>query len=572
MKQRRRSAGAREVSNSVTKAIDVLRAFIDGQEAWGVRELAHALDQPGSSIHRVLQILRHEGLVEWDAGNQKYRTGMEFFRWWAILGRRLKIAEVARPLMTELAAQLGEACWLGLYDSGEERHAHVAEALAPQRPGYNAPIGQYETLWRSAGGLAILAFLPEGKRKHALAAAEPARPPAIAPAMLKAARAAGYAILRSSEDEAPVTIGAPVTDARAVPVGSLTVAVPPGRYPELGLARNGAKLVDSAQRLSRLIGSQMLGSGGVGTWQSGVDSITRLIQREVPGIGSTVWSTGGDGALRDLQKGRGAYCFAIAESLRAAYRGHAPYEVPLDRLRAICSLFPVFLHVVARRDAPARPFRDLAGLRLSAGEADFTTARVVLDLLRRSRPAGRGGGRAKHLLDYLSYAEANRELAAGKLDVVMSLTGLGDPPYRKLDRQLGIRLLPLEDTLIDAFIAAHPTYEKGLIPPSTYPGWEQPTPTLMAPTVMVTTEDRSEDEIYAVTAAIYRQRGELAGTLQTLEALNPDFLFRGIEVPLHRGAARFWREQGLLPAASAHAIAPDAEAPRRRPPRRRVAR
>src|ERR1700741_3042340 len=64
---------------SVAKAVAVLRAFIDRQQAWGVRQLANALGQPGSSIHRLLQILRKDGLVEWDPDNQKYRSGMELF-------------------------------------------------------------------------------------------------------------------------------------------------------------------------------------------------------------------------------------------------------------------------------------------------------------------------------------------------------------------------------------------------------------------------------------------------------------------------------------------------------------
>jgi hypothetical protein len=312
-----------------------------------------------------------------------------------------------------------------------------------------------------------------------------------------------------------------------------------------------------------MIGAQMLGGAGIGTWTLGIDMIARLIQREIPGIGSTIWNAGGDRALQDLQNGRGAYCFAVAGSLRSAYRGEAPFAHPHGQLRAMFSLFPVFLHIVTRKDSGIGSFRDLRGKRVSAGEADFTTARVVVELMRRAGLIERGRAAAERALVHLDYAEAIREFAAGKLDVIISLTGLGDPSYRKLARTVDLRLIPLERTLMEAFIAHHPAYEAGLVPAASYPGLAQPAETLQAATVLVTTAERGDDEVYTATRAVYGARDKLATTLQAHDVLNPEFLFRGIRVPLHPGAERFWREQGLLgpPAPGAPIVIPQS-APR----------
>ena len=573
---RTRTAFGKDV-NSVTKAVDVLRAFIDGQESWGVRELANALGQPGSSTHRVLQILRREGFVEWDAESRKYETGMEFFRWWAILGGRLKVAEVARPLMSELAVEIGETCLLGLYKAGDHRHAYVAEALAHQGSSFNALIGNYAPLWSSAGGLSILALLPEPARRavfKARAATGPRNPPRSLEGHLAAVRAAGYGVMLSSDDDAPVTVGAAVTDAHGNPVGSLTIAAPRGRYAEPALREIGARVSSYAGRLSRMIGAQMLGgAGGIGSWTLGIDVIARVIQREIPGIGSTIWNASGDQALQDLQNGRGGYCFAVAGSLWSAYRGEAPFTHPHGQLRAMCSLFPIFLHIVTRRNSGIGSFRDLKGKRVSAGEADFTTARVVAELMRRAGILERGRAAARTLV-YLNYAEATREFAAGKLDVIISLTALGDPAYRKLARSFDLRLIPLDPASAGAFVARHSAYETGVIPAATYAGADEPTETLAVPTVLVTTAERSDDEVYAATRAIYRERDRIAAALGAPETLKPPYLFRGIDVPLHPGAERFWREQGLIgppalvaPAAAARRTAPAVE-PRRSSSRR----
>jgi TRAP transporter TAXI family solute receptor len=523
---------------SVTKAIAVLRAFVDGQSAWGVRELANALGQPGSSVHRLLQILRKDRLIEWDPDNQKYSVGMELFRWSSILSRRFKLAEVARPIMADLSAALGESCWLGLYDAHERAHAYVAEVLADRPFNYAAPLGQYEELANSAAGLAIMAFTEEQTRGKATR-------PSLVSAELRRIRIDGYARRLGADEDAPVTIAAPIFGARNVPIASLTVVIPQHRCPEAKSRELGSAVASAAARLSRLIGSQVVGAAATGTWHQGVNAVANLIRREVPDIGSTIASRGGDGALRDLQAGNGGYCFAVAESLGAAYRGKPPFDKRHGRLRAMCSLFPLYLHIAVKRESPIQSFIDLKRSRISAGDRDFSTARVAIELLQLAGLAANPKAAERRLV-FLDYAEAHREFIETKLEVVMSLTGLDDSSYRNLARRSDIRLLSLDRALLKRFIDSHPTYDIATIPALTYPGCQTPTQTIMVPTVMVTTADRSDEEVYEVTRAIFENRKEMASTLPGFNGFEPDSIFRGINIPLHPAAERFWRKQRLI--------------------------
>jgi IclR family acetate operon transcriptional repressor len=296
-----------------------------------VRELGNALGQPGSSVHRLLQILRKEGLVDWDLENQKYRTGMELFRWSAIVNRRFKLAEVARPIMADLAAAFDESCWLGIYDPNQHAHAYVSEVLAARPFNYSARLAQYEPLADSAGGAAILAYLSQVEQSKIFGAAthkKPTRPPGngAMSAEVWRIRRDGYALRQSLDQDAPVTIAAPIFSARNYPIGSLTLAIPQHRCPTSRVREFGTAIASAAGRLSRLIGSQVVGAAGTGTWHQGVSAIASLIHQKMPSIGSTIASRGGDGALRDLQAGRGGYCFAVAESLVSAYHGKPPFE------------------------------------------------------------------------------------------------------------------------------------------------------------------------------------------------------------------------------------------------------
>jgi TRAP transporter TAXI family solute receptor len=538
MKKTKRAIASTSSGTSLRKALTLLRAFIDRQPSWGVRELALAMKQPSSTVHRLLQVLRDEGLLDWDAEAQEYRTGMELHRWSAVLRQRLKVAEVARPIMERLVAELGESCWLGIYDVQRNQHVYIAEHRTEQALTFHAPIGSFEPLSACAGGWAMAAFL--GPAEQAKAVRD------VPATVLSDVRMRGYAIRDADQPGSPVFVAAPVFDSQNVPVASLTIVGPAFRLSG-GLVSNvGERVAEQAKRLSQVLGAQLLGvAAGAGAWRHAAGALGIVLQRRVPGVGATAWSAGGEKLLRDVQDGRGGYCLAVAGSLVQAYSGEAPFEKPYDRLRAMLSLFPIYLHIVARRDAPIRSFKDLLRLRVSAGERDFTTARVVSRLLQIARGSRTSKANDPHLV-YLDYAEANREFLKGDLDAVISLTSLQDPAYHELEERIPIRLVGLERELLDTFVRSSRSYGVGVIPAGTYAGWRRDVATLSVPTVLATSSDRPATEVYNVTRAIFESAEDLRALSPSFGSLDARFAFRPLEVPLHAGAERYWKEQNAL--------------------------
>jgi TRAP transporter TAXI family solute receptor len=540
---------------AVSKAIALIQAFVDGQDAWGVRELANALGQPSSSAHRLLQLFARHNMVEWVPETQKYKSGIELFRWSAILSKRFKLADVAKPVMASLAAEIEESCWLGIYEPTRHLHAYLSEVVTERALSYSAKLAQYEPLSNSAGGLAILASLNSPERLHSELPGRGNK--GLAPQHvqnlqkeLHHARSCGFATVVLNGDEGPVLIAAPIFSAAGAPVGSLTVAVPP--YRAVGERRPtiGRAVVAAAERLSRLIGSQVIGAATTGSWNKGLNAIANVMQREV-GIGKTITSVGGEGALRSLQAGEGAYCFAVAASLDAAYRGLPPFSKPHTNLRAICSLLPLHLHIVARRDCPASEFNELRDLRISAGERDYSTVELVVDLLIRSGLAKTRTTATRQLI-FLDPAEAHRELKQGKLDVVISLTGVGDPSFLTLAESFNIKLLKLDDDLVSGLISQNPTYQRVTIPARTYVGQNSPVDTIKVPTILVTTAERGYDEVYSVTRTISNNWSELSSAIPQAGPIAADVIFQGVTIPLHPAARGFWTEQGLIAGQKRH--------------------
>ena len=57
--------------------------------------------------------------------------------------------------------------------------------------------------------------------------------------------------------------------------------------------------------------------------------------------------------------------------------------------------------------------------------------------------------------------------------------------------------------------------------------------------------DLPEDMVYGMTKAIWENLEEMQQTAVTLQSINPEQPFLGANVPLHPGAAKYYKEAGI---------------------------
>ncbi len=193
----------------------------------------------------------------------------------------------------------------------------------------------------SAEGRAVLAFLPSGHQRAVLADAAELPDGATIEANLRETRDRGYAMFRS--EQGGIVVSAPVLDAQEQPIASLGMRTNDPLGPD-----DAAALCNTARRISQALGSRLLGGGRAGTWHVGIRAIADLVNQHVPGIGMTTEGGGGDRNLDDLERGIANYCLAVSASVDAAFEGRAPFRWPHTRLAVMFSVFPLYLHIVAR--------------------------------------------------------------------------------------------------------------------------------------------------------------------------------------------------------------------------------
>ncbi|SEN94411.1 hypothetical protein SAMN02990966_00625 [Rhodospirillales bacterium URHD0017] len=227
-----------------------------------------------------------------------------------------------------------------------------------------------------------------------------------------------------------------------------------------------------------------------------------------------------------------------AQTGTGLYQGNARVE----ELRAIANLYPESIHVVTRKGSGVTTIADLKGKRVSLderGSGTLIAARLIL--------AAYGLSESDVQPDYLKSRPAGEKLQAGQLDAFFSVSGWPEGAIAELAAVADVTLVPIEGPEAQALVNRYNYFSPDVVPSNTYRDIEQ-TRTLSVNAVWATTSKQQDKLIYDVTAALWHP-----STRKLLDAghakgrmIRLDSALRGLGIPLHRGAERFYAEKGLI--------------------------
>jgi len=226
-----------------------------------------------------------------------------------------------------------------------------------------------------------------------------------------------------------------------------------------------------------------------------------------------------------------------------AYTGSGIFagETPRSKLRAVANLYPESVHIVARRDPNLRTVGDLRGRRVSLdepGSGTLVDARIVI------RAYGLGEQDLEPV--YLKPQFAAEMLLAGKLDAFFIVGGYPARSVSDIARFGDVTLLAVQGAPAASVVDANPFFAPDVIPAGTYPGIPE-TRTLNVGAQLLVHASLAEALVYAITKVLWseRTRDILTGGHPKGEAIRRERALDGIGVPLHPGAARYYRELGM---------------------------
>jgi TRAP transporter TAXI family solute receptor len=265
----------------------------------------------------------------------------------------------------------------------------------------------------------------------------------------------------------------------------------------------------------------------------------------VPGLVAVAQATQGSvDNVRLVASGQIESGFVQADLAAMAYAGTGAFadDGPSHRLRAIASLFPEAMHIVVRVDSPIRSVSDLAGKTIAIGDQGSGTAANAKVLL-----AAAGLGEDDVIRKYLRPAQAAEEMQAGTLDAMILAGSYPVPAIQELAASTPIRLVPVTGSVAQKLQSQYAFYDVATIPAGAYANVDTDTQTIGFFAMWVVRDDADEALVHDITRATWSD-----GAAQLYAGLNPMAkriklanALKGMSLPLHPGAARFYRELGF---------------------------
>lgn len=203
-------------------------------------------------------------------------------------------------------------------------------------------------------------------------------------------------------------------------------------------------------------------------------------------------------------------------------------------LVALARLFDSVVHLVVTEDSGVRSIRDLDGRPVASGLPESGSRFVVT---RLAEALG-----IELVFEDFSQADSVEAIRSGRVDAVLSLTGMPTPAVTRLAVGGGVRLLDLGDDLEPLFDAYPLSYAPVVIPGSMYPPLAG-VRTFAVPTLLAAHRSLPRDLAKFVTGAVFENAAELSRVRPEAGQINPRTGAATVPVALHPGAEDWFREQ-----------------------------
>ncbi|HJO61869.1 MAG TPA: TAXI family TRAP transporter solute-binding subunit [Desulfobacterales bacterium] len=291
-----------------------------------------------------------------------------------------------------------------------------------------------------------------------------------------------------------------------------------------------------------------IGTGGItGVYYPTGGAIARTVnkKRKEYGIRCTVESTGGS-VFNVNAVMSGDLQFGVVQSDRQfqAIKGLAEWKDkgPQKDLRAVFSVHPESITLVAAVDAGIKDITDLKGKKVNIGNPGSGQRQNSIDAL-----AAVGIDYKKDMqAEGIKASESAGLLQDGRIDAFFYT--VGHPNGSIKEATSGKRKVRFASiTGVDKLLAKYPYYAKAKIPASLYPSAENKADvdTFGVKATFVTSAKVPDNVVYAVTKEVFENFEAFKKLHPAYQVLTKKGMLEGLSAPIHPGAMKYYKEAGL---------------------------
>ncbi|HWO96773.1 MAG TPA: TAXI family TRAP transporter solute-binding subunit [Bacillus sp. (in: firmicutes)] len=243
--------------------------------------------------------------------------------------------------------------------------------------------------------------------------------------------------------------------------------------------------------------------------------------------------------MQTLSTGDADIAFTQTDIASYASEGKMMFDgKPITNIKAIGTLYPETIQIVALKESGIQSVEDLKGKTVSVGapgSGTYANAEQILEI------HGMKIGDIK--AQNLSFDESTEGIQDGTIDAAFITAGTPTGAVESLSATKEVSIIPIADDKIQALIDKYPYYVKDVVPSGTYK-LPSDVNTVAVQAMLAVTEDLDEELVYSITKAIFENTDKITHAKgQLIKAENA---VEGAGIPFHPGAEKYFKEKGLL--------------------------
>lgn len=291
-----------------------------------------------------------------------------------------------------------------------------------------------------------------------------------------------------------------------------------------------------------------IGTGGVtGVYYAAGGAICRLMNknRAATGIRCSVESTGGSVYnINTIKAGELDFGVAQSDVQYNAVKGAKQFkDGAVSELRAVFSVHPEPLVVLARKEANVKSLADFKGKRFNVSNPGSGTRATMETLLEAS---------GMKLSDFSLASELKADehgpaLCDNKIDGFAYVVGNPSANIQDPTTTCGAKLVNITGPAVDKLVSMFPYYAPATIPGGMYAANPDATKTYGVVATFVSSSKVPANTVYLMVKAVFDNFDDFKKLHPAFAHLDPkDMIKNGLSAPLHDGAVKYYKEKGWM--------------------------
>jgi len=288
----------------------------------------------------------------------------------------------------------------------------------------------------------------------------------------------------------------------------------------------------------------ILATGGTsGTYYPYGGALAQIFNTKVQDMNVTAQATGASSEnLRLVGKDEADLAIVQNDVLDYAYNGTKLFEgKQIKGLATVATLYREVVQIAVSPESKINTIADMKGKKISVGDAGSGVEANATQILASANLTF-----ADLNASHLSFKESGNAYQDKQIDGFFVTAGIPNAAIQEITAMQKIKMVSLDAKTVEQLVKQYPYYTPFTITKETYKGMAADATTVAVKATLIVRDDLDETVVYNLTKALFENQAELAKSHAKGKELDIKEAVKGISVPLHPGAKRYYVEKGIL--------------------------